>query len=519
MAQPSGRGGPSGWAPVVLAQRILSNDERARYRPGVTVEGSTDHTRIVRRRSARRLPTVLGLQLQHRLGAGGEGEVWAAATPAGETRALKLIRPDVLADPTVFTRRCRQLARIDDPALVRVHRAAVLTTGEWAGWGAMEMDLVGGSSLAHAQLGARAFVDLAPLAVALDRLHDGTWSSGEPLVHRDVKPANLIRTSSDGIVLVDPSSLRTVGGDMTFVGTPVFVAPEVVSGRFGPPADVYSFAATLVALHSGARGDELAGLLSDPSALDVPDAVIRALSLRAEDRPDRCVELIDTDALTATVVRRPSQSAVDDLPRPQTQRTRWRLGMLTAAAIPLIVGLLLGVPGLVVGALAALAGLVALDATMRDASTIWLPLACARWLGQTLATDDHERGRVVTTVHGALVVPLLPVIAVVAGLGERMRVWGTIGQIAGVAAIVALALTWVTVLTAGRRTAVSPMHVILGPVWIMGAFAQALARVTAAMVAALSATPAPTDSHDPDDARTTPTDGDDTARAEESADE
>ena len=467
----------------------------------MTVEGSTDRTRITRGDSgARRLPTVLGLRLRHRLGSGGEGEVWAATAADGGVRALKLIRPDVLADAKVFARRSRELARIDDPALVRVHRATVLTSGEWKGWGAMEMDLVDGEPLTHAQLGAAAFADLAPLATALDDLHAGAWSDGEPLVHRDVKPANLIRTPDERVVLVDPSSLRSVGGEMTFVGTPVFMAPEVVSGRFGPPADVYSFAATLVALHSGARGDELAELLADPEVLDVPEPVTRALSLRADERPERCAELVDREALTATVVRRPGRRgaaraaarAEEAGPAPQTQRTWWRLGLLSAAAVPLVAGLLLGNPVMAVIALAVLAGVVALDATLRESATMWLPLACARWLALTLETDDEERERLVATLHGALLAPLLPLVGLAAGLGERMGMWGTLGQIAGVAGIVDLALVWMATTTAGHvDSALSPVRVLLLPAWMTGVFAQALGRVSAAIIAALSAGEAP----------------------------
>lgn len=456
----------------------------------MTVDGSTDRTKITRRDTgARPLPAVLGLQLQHPLGAGGEGEVWAAVTRDGTTRALKLIRPDVLTDAATFARRSRELSRINDPALVRVHRAAVLPDGEWAGWGAMEMDLVDGTALDHARLGAAAFADLARLATALDRLHAGTWSGGEPLVHRDVKPANLIRTPGDEIVLVDPSSLRSVGGDMTFVGTPLFVAPEVVSGRFGPPADIYSFAATLVALHSGARGDDLARLLSDPASLDIPDAVIHALSHRPDERPRRCIELVDPEALTVTVVARaePPHEPAEDLPTPQTDRTWWRLGLLSVAAVPLIAGLLLTMPLVALAGIAAAAGLVALDPTLRDSSLAWLPLACARWLGRTLASDDDERERVIATVHGALLVPLLPVVGVVAGLGDRMVVWGTVGQIAGVAAVCALTLVWMTMTTAGHvDSALSPIRVMLFPAWLAGVFALALARVTAALADALS---------------------------------
>jgi hypothetical protein len=486
----------------VIPRQILSKSSGAGYRRDVTVEGSTDRTTVARGDTgALRLPVVLGLQLRHVIGSGGEGQVWAATESGGAVRALKLIRPDVLTDPATFARRSRDLARIDDPALVHVHRAAVLTAGEWAGWGAMVMDLVDGSSLDRVRLGAAAFADLARLATALDRLHVGEWSNGEPLVHRDIKPANLIRTPHDDIVLVDPSSLRSVGGDMTFVGTPVFVAPEVVTGRFGPPADVYSFAATLVALHSGARGDELAELLSDPWSLDIPQAVVSALSDRPQDRPTRCEELVDPDALTVTVVRRVAHQHQAEM-RPQTARTWWRLGLLSAAAVSLFVGLLLMIPLLTLAGVAVTAGLLVVDPAFRDRSVVWLPLACARWLAWTLQTDDDERDRVVATVHGALLLPLLPVAGVLVGLGERMVVLGTVGQIAGVAVICALALVWIAVMTAGRvDSGLSPIRVMLFPAWVGGVFAQALARVAAALADVLETRTADTDEEDVDTRR------------------
>lgn len=450
----------------------------------MTVEGSTDRTKIARRRAARVLPTVLGLQLRHPIGTGGEGEVWAAAGRDGVVRAVKLIRPEVMTEPVTFARRAEALARIEDPALVRVHLARVLPTGEWAGWGAMVMDLVDGEPLDHVRLGTAAYAELEPLALALDRLHDGAWSDGDPLVHRDVKPSNLIRTPDDRIVLVDPSSLRSVGGDMTYVGTPLFVAPEVPSGRFGPAADVYSFAATLLALHSGARGDELAGLLADPEALDLPDAVVRALSSAPGDRPERCADLVDTT--DTVVVRAVAPDELDGVP--QTQRTWWRLGLLTLAVLPVVGGLLAPAPALVLAGLAAVAGLLALDPALRDSSLVWLPLACARWLARSLQTDDDERERVTATVHGALLVPFVPLAGVAAGMGSRMVVYGTVGQIAGVCLICALALVWAVVATAdGGARRLSVARVALAPVWIVGLLAQALVRVVVAVNDALRA--------------------------------
>jgi hypothetical protein len=303
-------------------------------------------------------------------------------------------------------------------------------------------------------------------------------------VHRDVKPSNLIRSDGGRIVLVDPSSLRTVGGDMTYVGTPLFVAPEVPSGRFGPAADVYSFGATILALHAGARGDELAALLADPEALDVPEPLIQALSIDPDDRPERCAELVDT---TRTVVLR--QIVPDHgTAAPQTPRTWWRLGLLTAASVPVVTGLLLPSPAIALSGMVAVAGLLAIDPALRDPSLAWLPLAVARWLARTLDADDEVRDRVTATVHGAQLLPFAPVLGVVLGYGPRMVVLGTVGQIAGVAVVCALALTWFAVATAddgSQRLTVA--RTVLIPIWIVGMFAQAVVRLVVAVNDALRA--------------------------------
>ena len=247
--------------------------------------------------TVRTRPVMVGdLRLVRPVGSGGEGEVWEARDGRGRRRALKLVRPGMLASPGEVTRRGAHLRRIDHPALVRVHRSGVLSTPGLEGWGFLEMDFVDGSSLACAPADHDWLERLRPLAEALDLLHAGIWSDGVPLVHRDVKPANLLESPSGDIVLVDCSSLR--GADtrqLTRIGTPVFAAPEVVTGRFGPAADVYSFAATVVALHTGARGDELVAMLDRPWSLGLPAALARALSPYPEDRPRRCASVLGDD--------------------------------------------------------------------------------------------------------------------------------------------------------------------------------------------------------------------------------
>jgi len=271
------------------------------------------------------------------VGRGGEGEVWEARNAAGELRALKLVRPECLATPAEAAVRGAWLVRISHPALVRVHRSGVLggavarggdrwrggrgalvapsaedPDDELSGWGFVEMDFLDGESLATAPARRDVLVRLDPLAEALDLLHEGHWSGGVPLVHRDVKPANIVEESRGRLVLVDFSTLRGVdAGDVTQVGTPLYAAPEVYEGALDPAADIYSFAATVVALISGLRGRALGELLAAPRGVDLPSGIVRALDPDPDRRPASCRAL-----LTETV----STTARLPLPIPPTLR-------------------------------------------------------------------------------------------------------------------------------------------------------------------------------------------------------
>ncbi len=100
----------------------------------------------------------------------------------------------------------------------------------------------------------------------LQRLH----SRRPPVVHRDVKPANLIERSDGEIVLVDFGSARLLPNEVTYrstlVGTYGYMPPEQLAGSVDPTADLYSLGATLAHLLSGRAPAEL---LRDGLVLEV----------------------------------------------------------------------------------------------------------------------------------------------------------------------------------------------------------------------------------------------------------
>jgi serine/threonine protein kinase len=251
-----------------------------------------------------------GYRVERRLGRGGMGVLYLAIEPGLERRvALKLIAPEA-ADDDVFARRfaeeSRIAASIEHPNVVPIYAA-----GEEAGVPYIAMRYVAGADLARrlvreGRLSPQVAVDLiAQIGNGLDAIH----SAG--LIHRDVKPANVLLSGEDGgdhAYITDFGVARNVATESgltqtgRFVGTLDYVAPEQISGgAIDARVDVYALGCLLFKLLTGevpfSREGDAARLfahLNDPPpapSLSVPelsmaldDVVIRAMSKDPDDR-------------------------------------------------------------------------------------------------------------------------------------------------------------------------------------------------------------------------------------------
>jgi eukaryotic-like serine/threonine-protein kinase len=190
------------------------------------------------------------LMLLERVGAGVSGEVWRAWDPELEREvALKLLRPGFSGDDwgnaSPLVDEGRALARVSHPNVVVVHGI-----DRHDGRFGLRMEFVRGVTLEQeiARRGALPPDEVARLGAALCRALAAVHSAG--LVHRDVKPANLVRDDQGRIVLTDfglGQRRFLAGDDATHVsGTPMFMAPERLAGE---PAtergDLYAAGATL----------------------------------------------------------------------------------------------------------------------------------------------------------------------------------------------------------------------------------------------------------------------------------
>jgi serine/threonine protein kinase len=205
---------------------------------------------------------LAGYRLEAQVGAGGFAVVFHARDQRlGRSVALKILTPALTADPSFrrrFIAESRAAAAVDDPHIIPVYEA-----GEAGGVLFIAMRFVGGGDLRRvlAREGAlvpgRAAEFISPVASALDAAH------GAGLVHRDVKPANILVDARPGwpdhVYLSDfgvskgaVSSVSLTAAGL-FLGTPDYSAPEQIEGRaVDGRADQYALACVAYQLLTGA---------------------------------------------------------------------------------------------------------------------------------------------------------------------------------------------------------------------------------------------------------------------------
>jgi serine/threonine protein kinase len=238
-----------------------------------------------------------GYRIERRLGRGGMGILYLAIEPGLDRRvALKLIAPEAAAEEVFakrFAEESRIAASIEHPNVVPIYAA-----GAERGVPYIAMRYVAGSDLGRrinrdGRLEPeRAVALIAQVANGLDAIH----AAG--LVHRDVKPANVLLSGEEGeehAYITDFGVARNVATNSgltqtgRFVGTLDYVAPEQISGGdVAARVDVYALGCLLFKLLTGEvpfpRDGEAARLyahLNDPPP--APSLYVPAVSMALDD--------------------------------------------------------------------------------------------------------------------------------------------------------------------------------------------------------------------------------------------
>ncbi|KOY59522.1 serine/threonine protein kinase [Streptomyces sp. XY332] len=206
-------------------------------------------------------------RLEKRLGRGGMGTVWRACDELlGRPVAVKELHVDGGADSRAALREARTVAQVRHPHVVVVHDVV-----EHEGRPHIVMELVEGGSLAD-RLGAEGPLDPAETArTGLALLGALTAAHARGVLHRDVKPANVLMEAGTGRVVLTDFGIARLAGSTTisetgaFVGSPEYTSPERMQGAVaGPESDLWSLGALLCAALTGRspfHRDSLGGVL------------------------------------------------------------------------------------------------------------------------------------------------------------------------------------------------------------------------------------------------------------------
>ncbi len=310
--------------------------------------------------------TIAGCRLEAVAGRGGMGVVYRATQVAlGRPVALKAVAPQFAQDAAFrerFQRESHIAASIDHPNVIPVYEA-----GELEGTLYLIMRWVDGTDLrallaSEGRLAApRAVRLLRPAALALAAAHR------RGLVHRDVKPANVLIVRGEGgddehVYLTDFGIARRTDGEgaMTrtgvLIGTLDYIAPERIEGGRGSPAsDIYAFGCMLYEALTGrvpfdrptavskmfahlndpvpAASDEVPGL---PPQLDA--IIAKSMAKRPEDRfasaGDLSLALADVDTGEPALA---APAAHSDPPARETELSETRRVTAPAGSEPTVI--------------------------------------------------------------------------------------------------------------------------------------------------------------------------------------
>jgi serine/threonine protein kinase len=247
-------------------------------------------------------------QLESRLGSGGMSTVHLALDQRLERRvAVKLLAEHLADDPTFvsrFQREAQAAARLVHPNIVQIFDSGL---DERSGRHFIVMEYIEGSSCAEI-LRDDGWVEVEESVSIIEQACEGLhYAHRNGVVHRDVKPGNLLRAREGEVKLADfgiakaaeQSSITQVG---SVLGTAAYLAPEQARGEeAGPRADLYALGVVAYQLLSGRLPYEATSLTElalkqqreEPPTLDtlvaavgpeLADAVAIALALDPRER-------------------------------------------------------------------------------------------------------------------------------------------------------------------------------------------------------------------------------------------
>jgi hypothetical protein len=256
---------------------------------GEGAQGATYEARDNGPGAARPEPGRLAADFERYVKRAREGEVSPQVRGLVAVKCFRLDRAKAWKDVELAEREATTLAALTHPRLPRY-----ITHFEEDGALYLVMEKIEGESLAalRARGGSLAPGEVTRMILELGEALRYLHGRAPPVVHRDIKPGNVIRREDGSFTLVDFGAVRDrlkPAGGSTVVGTFGFMAPEQFQGRASAKSDVYGLGATALAMLTGREPEELPhrGLGIDVDGA-VPEGTPRTLvkALRAMLAPD-----------------------------------------------------------------------------------------------------------------------------------------------------------------------------------------------------------------------------------------
>ena len=215
-----------------------------------------DKVARLRRTRAGEIPEIPGYEIQGQLGTGGTADVFRAREKkTGRTLALKILKPECTRAPAVlaaFVNEARLLEKLDHPGLVKGYGVARYGDTYFS-----RLECIEGSTLLEMLDLGQPFSEDAALRAILAAAEVLEYLTQQKVIHRDVKPGNLMLAHDGSIKLIDlgfaarPQERKN--REDTAVGTVAYLSPEQAQGGAAADlrSDVYSLGVTLFHLVVG----------------------------------------------------------------------------------------------------------------------------------------------------------------------------------------------------------------------------------------------------------------------------
>lgn len=197
-------------------------------------------------------------QILDLLGVGGMGNVYRAREKMLDRLvALKTLSPELSHEPSFvarFLKEARAVARLNHPNIVQVFAFGAVQDVYY-----LAMELLEGLSLGHYLKANGRWKEYDAITIVRYICRALSVAHAQGLVHRDIKPDNVILTRAGEVKLVDLGIAKQMGEEHsmtqtgTAIGTPNYIAPEQILGQrdIDGRADIYSLGATLYHLVTG----------------------------------------------------------------------------------------------------------------------------------------------------------------------------------------------------------------------------------------------------------------------------